>query len=153
MHAEDEQSGAPAAGPATVRIRLSPEEGTPREFVPLKLPRGIDVALDELGPDLIRELSAELELELRAGSTSLALGEHVPVLVEVAEGSRCKIRSSVASRARPSQGVARGREARFRAAARLRNVVPILSRLHTLFQDRGLGPCSTLCRWAEAPRD
>jgi hypothetical protein len=125
-------------GPATVRIRLCPEEGTPREFVPLKVPRGIDVALDEIGPDLVRELSAELELELRPGSYSLALGEHLPLLAEVAAGSRCKARLSVGRAADRPKALLKGARLDFEPAVGLRNVVPILGKLHTLFEDRGL---------------
>jgi hypothetical protein len=129
-------------GPATVRIRLCPEEGTPREFVPLKVPRGIDVALDEIGPDLVRELSAELELELRPGSYSLALGEHLPLLAEVAAGSRCKARLSVGRAADRPKALLKGARLDFEPAVGLRNVVPILGKLHTLFEDRGLALCS-----------
>ena len=138
-------AGAPAREPqpragerATVRIRLSPEQGTPREFVPLKLPRGIDVALDELGPDLVRTLSAELELELRPGSYSLALGEHIPLLAEVAEGSRCTARLSVGRAADRPKALLKSARLEFEPAIGVRNVIPILSKLHTLFADRGL---------------
>jgi hypothetical protein len=144
-----------------VRIHLSPEEGVPREFVPLKAPRTLAVDLDDLTPNLVEELSAELRIALNAGRHELPFASELPLLVDVLPETECKGWLSV-GRTTPSPatdrtnpppgelgrgGTATGRRGKalvtggglsFDPPLEIRNVVPILSRLPSLFEDRQL---------------
>lgn len=135
---------------ATVRLRLGPEEGTPREFVPLKLPRALEVSLDELRPDLCHELTAHLELELCAGSHELQLAHDIPVLAVVREGAKCRGSLSVATAPDRPKALVQGATLAFDPPIGLRNVLPILTRLHTLFEDRDVAMLLELVQRAAA---
>ena len=152
-------SEPPRAG--SVRIQLSPEQGLPREFVPLKAPQSLDVNLAELSPNLIEELSAELKIELNAGRYSLPLATELPLLLDVPSETQCKGWLSVGrtnpsapsgttipppgelgrggtSAKRRSKALVTGAGLSFDPPLEIRNVVPILSKLPTLFEDRQL---------------
>jgi len=128
------QTGAPR-----LRVRVSAPAGAAQAFRPLAPPRDASVWLEGSAAELLDRLSLRCTLELVPGTHRIALfaGDVLPV--EVAQGGCCRA-SATAGRRGAAQALVEKAEFVFEPALAVHDIVPVLARLPTLFEDRQLAP-------------
>ena len=120
----------------------------PGEFSPLAAPREIHLSFEELSPSLVRELDADLAVELKPGRYLLPLfrEEHLPV--DVPDDCRCNVCIRVAKPEDPGDAPTRVTyaEAVFERPIHLGNILVILLRLQQHFADVDMARVSQTIR-------
>ena len=125
---------------STVRVRVERGAGGAREFQPLAPPREVSVDLGGVDPGSIRRLEIEGEAELVAGSHALPLFADDALAVDVAGEARCRFRVRARRREDAQATVIEAFELEFLPAITLRDVLPLLTQLPSLFEDQQLAP-------------
>ncbi|MFH1530695.1 MAG: hypothetical protein ABIK09_08190 [Pseudomonadota bacterium] len=124
-------------GPGTVRLRLD-RRLHGGLFTPLAPPVSVDVALDNIGYDLLSRLHLRGEATLSPGEHPIPLLPDLVLPVRVLPGTRAQVdlraeRSGPEGRTRLA-----GFDMTFTSPLAIENILPVLSRLPGLFEDRGL---------------
>ncbi len=112
--------------------------GTPsQEFSPLTPPRELAFQLHDVGPSLVGTLQNRVLTELEPGTPSIPLFPDLPLPLEIPTGCRCSTWFSAADEfsGQRVDTMITSAEMEFTPPLVLHNIVPILLKLHTLFQD------------------
>ncbi|MBN2801417.1 MAG: hypothetical protein JXX28_19910 [Deltaproteobacteria bacterium] len=119
-----------------VEIRFTAQGLTGRAFSPLQIPGSFDVNLVHVDLDLVQEADLSVSLELTTGRVELPITDSLTLPVEIEPGTRARGQVRAGKSARGA--VVREAELFFERPLRLGNIIPVLTRLNTLFEDRRL---------------
>lgn len=140
-----EQAGERAS---TVRVRLARGAGDDGELQPLVPPRDVTVELDGVDPGSVERLEIEGEATLAEGSHELPLFVDGALPIDVGAATRCRFRARAGRR--EGATILESVTLQFGPALVLREILPVLARLPTLFEDAQLAPLVGLLQRAAA---
>jgi hypothetical protein len=129
---------------STVRVRLARGTGAAREFQPLVPPREVSVELDGVDPGSVARLELDGVAELAHGCHCFPLFAEGVLPVDVARSTRCRFRVRARHREDVAATVIESFELTFEPAITLRDILPVLVQLPTLFEDKQLAPLLAL---------
>lgn len=132
-----------------VQIRFTSEGLTERDFAPLELPGRFDVNLDQVDPDLLTHLAAHYTVALTEGSHTIPLSRSLDIPVEIAAGTT--VQGRLVAEATAEGTTISQLSLDISPGLDLRNIVPVLTRLNTLFQDRSISRFITEQRLLTGP--
>lgn len=122
-----------------VDVRFSAQGLTGKAFSPLQVPGSFDVDLVHIDLDLVESLEIRARLDLASGRVELPLTDALTLPVEIEPGTqvRAYIRAGRWGKD-PALTAIREAELFFEHPLRIAHILPVLTRLNTLFEDRRL---------------
>jgi hypothetical protein len=131
-----------------VRVRLARGSGAAREFQPLVPPREVSVELDGVDPSSVARLEVQGVADLAHGCHCLPIFAEGVLPVDVARSTRCRFRALARHRDDVAATVVESFELTFEPAITLRDILPVLVLLPSLFEDKQLAPLLALLHCA-----
>jgi hypothetical protein len=133
---------------STVRVRMTRGDGDAAEFQPLIPAREVTVELDGVDPGSVDRLVVEGEATLVQGSHALPIFAAADLPVVVAEGTRARFRVEARHRREASATVIESVTLELGPSLGIREILPVLAKLPTLFEDEQLAPILATLRRA-----
>ena len=120
------------------KVSLTQEDIFPREFTPLTPPMKMACSYQDLEPELIDKLRADVMVNLRPGTYRIPLAGADPFMVQIQENSQLNFRLSagLSPVEKEQKLLVRNLELSFDPPLLLTNILPTLINIQTLFEDR-----------------
>jgi hypothetical protein len=135
-----------SAGEPEIRLELARAERPPRgaePFAPFRLPSELTVHLSDIDFGLLQRLTADFVVRLRPGRHSIPLAEGRPLQIEYGQAAEARATLDVAEEREEGHDPAvllRRLNVAFPKPIVIHNVLHVLAEVHTLFEDRTVGP-------------